>query len=53
MLKFEIYKRTLYEDNNIINILNIENDTSFEKQKINTMHFNQSKKKKKKILHIF
>lgn len=46
MLKFEIYKRTLYEDNNILNILNIENDTSFKKQKINTMHFNHSKKKK-------
>lgn len=52
MLKFEIYKRTLYEDNNIINILNIENDTSFKKQKINTMHFNQSKKKKKNIAYI-
>lgn len=46
MLKFEIYKRTLYEDNNILNIPNIENNTSFKKQKINTMHFNQSKKKK-------
>lgn len=31
MLKFEIYKRTLYEDNNILNVLNIENDTSFRK----------------------
>lgn len=51
MLKFEIYKRTLYEDNNILNILNIENDTSFKKQKINTMHFNQSKKKKKYCIY--
>lgn len=40
MLKFEIYKRILYEDNNIINIFNIENDIFFKKQKINVMYFN-------------
>lgn len=34
MLKFEIYKRTLYEDNNIINILNIEKFQSKQEEKI-------------------
>lgn len=31
MLKFEIYKRILYEDNNSIYIFNIENDIFFKK----------------------